>query len=385
MAIRDTLRKLKGETGLFYVDKEGRFDGEITKDDYRKIEGRPYELALRFKFGGGRHIHRMKFPRDRKMTTAIQLARAELIRLREDGPDGYKGMPTLEELFDEYLKLKEGVRSETHLKTYRSVLRQHLADLRKKKIDTIKTYHLQRAVNECLAKGRSERTAHSIQQITRPVFKYAVKQGYIEANPAEDLEIPKYDNSRNFTITIEKAQALYREIVNYEHRTPRNIFIWLLHGRRLNEVLSLGWEDIDFEAGTYTVKARTNKARRNATYALTPMLLDALPETRLSFGLVFRGQGRDGKIDRVSLRRRHWDRITARAGIEGMHIHDLRHLFGFLAVNALGLPLETVAKVLGHTSTAITSRYANVAQQTAAAATAGFLELLEGGDDAEDR
>ena len=377
MAKRATLRKLKAEKGIYYDDKEGKFEGDITPSDYRRIRA-PFDLVLIFKWEGRRYRKRMRFPRDRTLSRAIRLAQLELERLKIEGPEDYKEIPTLEQLFEEYLELKKEVRAERYAEEHRSVLKNYLFEIRNKKVDQIKTYHLQRGINLALERGRSPRTAHGIQQKTRPLFEYAVKQGYIETNPAKDLEVPKYDNSRNFTITLDKAKALYREIVNYEYEKERNIFIWLLHGRRLNEVLSLEWQDIDFEAGTYTIVSRKNKSRRNATYPLTPMLLDALPKPRRSFGLVFPGSGKDGKIDRVSLRRRHWTRITERAGVEGMHLHDMRHLFGFVAVNALGLPLETVAKVLGHTTTAITKRYANVDQQTAAAATAGFLTLLEG-------
>ena len=40
-------------------------------------------------------------------------------------------------------------------------------------------------------------------------------------------------------------------------------------------------------------------------------------------------------------------------------MHDLRHLIGFIAVNA-GVSLELISKTLGHSNAQITQRYSNV-------------------------
>jgi integrase len=177
---------------------------------------------------------------------------------------------------------------------------------------------------------------------------------------------------------FKNKEDLFREILNYEVEPYRSIFVWLLHGRRLNEVLSLRWQDINFEARTYEIVSENNKIRKNKIYPLTDLQLQSLPEPHGKVGLVFKGAGRTGRIDRVSLRRRHWKRITDRARIMGMRLHDLRHLFGYLAVNVLGLPLEAVAEVLGHSSTQVTARYANVGIKTVQSATDKFFDLLEG-------
>jgi site-specific recombinase XerD len=50
----------------------------------------------------------------------------------------------------------------------------------------------------------------------------------------------------------------------------------------------------------------------------------------------------------------------AAAKIENLHWHDLRHTFASRLVMA-GVPLYTVSKLLGHTSFAMTQRYAHLA------------------------
>ena len=376
MAIEDKLKKIEDVQSIRYDDKENRFGDVIQKKDFAKIRP-PFDLVLRFKIDGKRHYYRMTF-KNRTFAKAIDDARAQLTILKRDGLPETQKIPTYEELLNEYLSARGKAMSETNAKTYRYTNKKHLPHIMKKRIDKIKPEHIQQAINNALDAGKAPRTAKAIQDYSRPVFNYAIGKGYIERNPAANVKLPKYDNKRYFEIDEDRARRLYKAILEYEEPLYRSIFIWLLHGRRLNEVLSLEWQHINLDAGTYEIVAANNKARRNKVYPLTPLQIEALPKPHRRLGLVF--EGKDGsKIDRVSLRRRHWKRITDRAGIMGMRLHDMRHLFGYMAVNVLGLPLEAVAEVLGHTSTQITQRYANVGLKTVESATNRFFELLEGG------
>ena len=55
-----------------------------------------------------------------------------------------------------------------------------------------------------------------------------------------------------------------------------------------------------------------------------------------------------------------WRRIRRRAGLEDVRLHDLRHSFASRAV-AMGEGLPMIAKLLGHSQIATTSRYAHLA------------------------
>ncbi|MEQ1781344.1 MAG: tyrosine-type recombinase/integrase [Hyphomonadaceae bacterium] len=61
--------------------------------------------------------------------------------------------------------------------------------------------------------------------------------------------------------------------------------------------------------------------------------------------------------------KRAWDRIRERAGLEDFRLHDLRHSFASIAVNA-GLSLEAIGKALDHKDTRTTQRYAHLTDQT---------------------
>ena len=56
-------------------------------------------------------------------------------------------------------------------------------------------------------------------------------------------------------------------------------------------------------------------------------------------------------------------KIRGRLGLEDMRIHDLRHSYASTLVNN-GATLYEVQKLLGHSRSATTERYAHLADQT---------------------
>ena len=81
-----------------------------------------------------------------------------------------------------------------------------------------------------------------------------------------------------------------------------------------------------------------------------------------------------------------WRRIRARAELEDVRIHDLRHSYASRAL-ALGESLTMIGKLLGHTQVQTTARYAHLARdsiQSAAARITGSIGGNLAPDDARD-
>jgi integrase len=55
-----------------------------------------------------------------------------------------------------------------------------------------------------------------------------------------------------------------------------------------------------------------------------------------------------------------WQRIRAKADLEGVRIHDLRHTYASNAVSS-GMAIQMVGRLLGHTQLQTTMRYAHLA------------------------
>ena len=130
----------------------------------------------------------------------------------------------------------------------------------------------------------------------------------------------------------------------------------MLTGCRLSEIQKLRWEHVDLGA---------NELR--------------LPDTKTGAKVVYLGDPAIAVLERIDRRdgnpwviagrkpgshltdlQHPWRRIRARAGLDDVRIHDLRHSFasGGLLVGE-GLPM--IGKLLGHTQVQTTARYAHLA------------------------
>ncbi len=213
----------------------------------------------------------------------------------------------------------------------------------------------------------TERTKRTIYQLISPIYTYvnsSNKIKYSVSNPASMKDLPPLENERNVTVTIDAFTNLY----HYEDPRYRSIFIWLMHGRRLGEVTSLDYDDIDLEEGTYTIKAENNKAKKDMTYILTEWqretLLDELPEKGLVFPSVNSPYKRMSSSTIIS---NHWSLDCT--------LHDLRHVIGNTLVSK-GVSIEIIGRILGHKpqKNIITNRYSEV---SAEAANKALEEMLQ--------
>ena len=127
-------------------------------------------------------------------------------------------------------------------------------------------------------------------------------------------------------------------------------------GARLGEILHLRWEDVDLENAVLMLP--DSKTGRKRVY-LNPPALDVLKALPRVAGNPFVIVGRRRHARLVNLQK-PWGRVRQRAGLSDVRIHDLRHSFASVAV-ASGLTLPFIGKLLGHTKSATTERYAHLA------------------------
>lgn len=151
----------------------------------------------------------------------------------------------------------------------------------------------------------------------------------------------------------------------------------LLTGRRLSEVLTIRWADIDFQRGVMNLPDSKTGA---ATYPLNSpalALLARLPQVDEN-PYVLPGEKEKQHFNGVQ---RFWRRIRKRAGIENIHIHDLRHSFASVLADR-GESLLMIGKTLGHRQAATTARYAHLKDDPVRAAIegagAGIMGMAEG-------
>jgi integrase len=133
------------------------------------------------------------------------------------------------------------------------------------------------------------------------------------------------------------------------------IRLLLLTGCRLNEILQLRWEYVNFENNLlFLPDSKTGKK----TIYLSPealKVLQAIPRVVGNDHVII------GKIEGKHLinLQKPWTRIREKAGLKNVRLHDLRHTFASVAA-AKGVSLPIIGALMGHKQTQTTSRYAHL-------------------------
>lgn len=134
------------------------------------------------------------------------------------------------------------------------------------------------------------------------------------------------------------------------------ICLLLLTGARLNEILCLEWQWIDYDKNVITLPdSKTGERAVFLSEAATAVLREQMSISGTS-KFVFPGDGKNGH--QVNLRK-PWTKVCSRAGIIGVRLHDLRHTAASVAVGQ-GASLPVIGRLLGHSQAQTTLRYAHV-------------------------
>ena len=137
------------------------------------------------------------------------------------------------------------------------------------------------------------------------------------------------------------------------------IRLLMLTGCRLGEIQTLRWENVDLEAGELRLPDSRTGARMVPLSRAAAGVLAALPRDPDN-PWVIAGRKLGAHLTDLQHPRR---RIRARAGLDDVRIHDLRHSFASRAL-APGESLPMIGKLLGHMQVRTTARYAHLARDS---------------------
>ncbi|MBY3347292.1 site-specific integrase [Rhizobium laguerreae] len=127
-------------------------------------------------------------------------------------------------------------------------------------------------------------------------------------------------------------------------------------GARLREVLNLEWSFVDLDRGLLRLKDSKTGPK---TILLNSPARAVLAGMEKITPFVFPGESRDGKIQPRTDLKRPWRLVTKAADLEDVRIHDLRHSFASIGAGD-GHGLVIIGKLLGHTQSSTTERYAHL-------------------------
>ena len=213
------------------------------------------------------------------------------------------------------------------------------------------------------------------------ILEFAVERGYRADNPARGIK--KYREGRPARFLSNEEMARLGDALRKAEGEKVNpyaiaaIRLLLLTGCRKNEILSLKWTEVDFANGMLRLPDSKTGAKIVHLGAPAISLLSELPRQQ---GNSFVIAGDRAGHHLINLQK-VWAKVREAAGLEDVRLHDLRHSFASMAARS-GESLLVIGKVLGHATTAATSRYAHLSDDPVRAASektsSSIKEFLDG-------
>jgi integrase len=325
---------------------------------YRKVEGRPERIRIGL-------FPDFTIEQARGRAAALNAYIAKGLNPARDRRTLVHN-PTLQELFDTYLK--EHV--EVHNKCPRNprwFFKACLSPLKDRKLHEMQRSDIER-LQRAIERQRGPYTANRSMQLLRSLFNWASdRQVYRGANPAVGIRMfPEHKRAR---FMLEEEMLPFLKAVKKERsRDLRDlIYLALFTGARRGNVLAMRWEQLDLDAATWTIPAGEAKAGEAICVPVMPFAIGILKKRQAKDGrseFVFPGRGRTGHLVEP---KGAWGRLRKRAGLIDFRFHDLRRTLGsWLA--GMGFSLPVIGKTLGHRSLQATEIYARLEQSPVRAA-----------------
>ena len=205
-------------------------------------------------------------------------------------------------------------------------------------------------------KQRSSNTVLRQKAVLSSIFKYAIKRGYINDNPAEGVSVDSTPNEVERFLDDRERDALLDACKKSTwDKMYLLVMMAITTGMRKAEILNLTWKDIDFDKGLAKLATTKNGSRR--INPIPAFALEELKKFREPGGNLIFSSPTDAR--KPFNFRVQWNKALTRAGIKNFRFHDLRHTAAsYLVMN--GASLHETAELLGHKSTQTTKRYAHL-------------------------
>ena len=211
--------------------------------------------------------------------------------------------------------------------------------------------------------------ANHCLKLLRHIFNHAVACGHVASNPARSVKPNPRKKITRF-LSLEETARLHEVLDRHERSEAARasqrlqidiIRLLLLTGCRKNEIVRLHRDEV---AGN---QLRLPRAKTGSRTVFLNAEARTIIQQRLKSGSEYlfpspRDAGRP-ICDDLAL----WYRVRREAGLDDVRPHDLRHTFASHAVMQ-GTPLPVVARLLGHSRTTMTLRYAHTGDRETEAA-----------------
>jgi integrase len=197
-----------------------------------------------------------------------------------------------------------------------------------------------------IARENGKPTAAHARSKLSALFSWAMKQGYLDANPCIGTEQPKANPARDRILSDSELAAIWNACDD-DSDFSKIIRLLILLPCRRQEIGGLLRREVDLEAGTLTISAERSKNHRSITYPLLPMALDIIASVPqlVSRDQLFGSQHPRG----FSSWYRGKVKLDAKLDIAAWNVHDLRRSVATRLAD-LGILPHIIEQLLNHAS-----------------------------------
>jgi len=172
------------------------------------------------------------------------------------------------------------------------------------------------------------------------------------------FQMPKVDNSKTETLSREQLSKLLHVLDEKPGSMAADIMkIALFSGMRKSEIISLKWDDIDFENSFIYI--RNPKSGIGEKIPLNKTVKKVIKsQTKTDSVFVFSGRAGNQIVDISHL----FNEIKRRAELpkDFRPLHGLRHVYASMLASSGKVDMYTLQKLLTHKSPQMTQRYAHL-------------------------
>jgi integrase len=289
----------------------------------------------------------------------LTLKEAELLEGEWVDPDA--GAVFVADYAATWIEERPGLRPKTVL-IYTGLLRCHIAPhFEHVTVAEVTLARVRRWRRKLLDSGVSEVTAAKAYRLLRAVFNTALDDGLIRRNPCRIKGAGTEHSPERPVLTVTQVYAL-ADAVGLRYRAL--ILLAAFTSLRWAELAALRPGDIDLDARAVRVtrqlyyhgaghsfgppKSRAGVRDVDFPELIVPDLREHMDWLPSSAALVF-ASSTGSPLSHSNFRQRIWLPGLAAVGLEGVHLHDLRHTGNQLTANAGANPRELMAR-MGHDS-----------------------------------
>ena len=302
--------------------------------------------------------------KDLSLTQAKKLARQLKVEhantpKEAEPPEPVKDDMTLHQFVTDYVNPHNKMRKRSHWRDLQLYARVG-AKFGHLKLNEVNRRDVQIFHNDLVkVDGLAPATADHHVVYLRRIMNLAVQWDYLEKNVLTNIPLMKVDNKVERYLSEEEVARLVDVLTRDLAYGQSYVLLYLLStGARLNEAIQAKWEQVDLEKRIWRIPATNSKSKKTRSVPLNDSAMWVLDQlwTQGKHAYLFVNEATQKPWVTIT---RAWYRLRAKAGIENLRVHDLRHSYASFLVNG-GRSLYEVQQILGHSDPKVTMRYAHL-------------------------